>query len=126
MITKIKSNAKTEFKKGIVTFLDVLGWKGLWQSNKEAVNHLKELVRETRKHANNIVKAYNEKELAKDVRYKAIKIKVLSISDTIVFLSETESIKNVGVSCRTLRMDFGICVTSETSATWSNQLRQVY
>ena len=96
MITKIKSNAKTEFKKGIVTFLDVLGWKGLWQSNKEAVNHLKELVRETRKHANNIVKAYNEKELAKDVRYKAIKIKVLSISDTIVFLSETESIKTLG------------------------------
>lgn len=95
MITKIKSNAKTEFKKGIVTFLDVLGWKGLWQSNKEAVNHLKELVRETRKHANNIVKAYNEKELAKDVRYKAIKIKVLSISDTIVFLSETESIKTL-------------------------------
>lgn len=95
MISKIKSNAKTEFKKGIVTFLDVLGWKGLWQSNREAVKHLKELVHETRKQAIEIVKAYNKKEQAKDVRYKAIEIKVLSISDTIVFLSETESIKTL-------------------------------
>ena len=33
--------------------------KGLWQSNKEAVKHLKELVHETRKQANEIVKAHN-------------------------------------------------------------------
>ena len=36
--------------------------KGLWQSNKEAVKHLKELVNETRKQANKIVKAHNKKE----------------------------------------------------------------
>lgn len=82
-----KTKTKTYFQKGIVTFLDVLVWKGLWQSNREAVKHLKELVHETRQQAIEIVKAYNKKEQAKDVRYKTIEIKVLSISDTIVFLS---------------------------------------
>ena len=86
-----KNNSKPEFKKGIVTFLDVLGWKGLWQSNKEAVKHLKELVHDTREQEDKILKAFNEKEKAKNVIYKPIDIKVLSISDTIVFLTDTES-----------------------------------
>lgn len=87
---KVKKKQPSKFNKGIVTFLDVLGWKGLWQSNKEAVTHLKEIVRITKKKAFEIVKTYNDKERAKDVRYKDIKIKVLSISDTIVFLTDTE------------------------------------
>lgn len=89
---KLKKKQPSKFNKGIVTFLDVLGWKGLWQSNRDAVDHLRRLVRDTRKKAIEIVKAYNEKERAKDVRYKDTKIKVLSISDTIVFLTDTESI----------------------------------
>lgn len=93
MMDKVnKKTSKAHFKKGIVTFLDVLGWKGLWQSNKDAVNHLKELVHDTREKAKEIISLYNKKEKAKDVRYKDIEIKVLSISDTIVFLTEVTSI----------------------------------
>lgn len=88
----LKKIEPSQYSKGIVTFLDVLGWKGLWQSNRDAVDHLSRLVRDTRNKAIEIVKAYNEKERAKDVRYKDMKIKVLSISDTIVFLTDTESI----------------------------------
>lgn len=87
---KFKKKQPSKFNKGIVTFLDVLGWKGLWQSNKEAVTHLRDIVSLTRKRAKEIVRTYNEKGRAKDVRYKDINIKVLSISDTIVFLTDTE------------------------------------
>ena len=87
---KPKKKQSGKFNKGIVTFLDVLGWKGLWQSNKEAVTQLRDIVSFTRKRAKEIVRTYNEKERAKDVRYKDISIKVLSISDTIVFLKDTE------------------------------------
>lgn len=44
-----KKVSVNEFEKGIVTFLDVLGWKGLWQSNKEAISQLKQLVRKTKR-----------------------------------------------------------------------------
>lgn len=90
-----KKASVNEFEKGIVTFLDVLGWKGLWQSNKEAVSQLKLLVRKTKKQANEIISEYNKRENAKNVLHKDIKIKVVSISDTIVFLTGTESIEAI-------------------------------
>lgn len=90
-----KKASATKVDKGIVTFLDVLGWKGLWQSNREAVEQLKQLVEETRNKADKIVSKYNKQENAKSVLHKDIKIKVLSISDTIVFLTEVESIEAI-------------------------------
>lgn len=87
--------SKTQFKKGIVTFLDVLGWKGLWQSNKEAVRHLGNIVQATKNKASKLVYSYNKKGHAQNVLYKDIKIKVISISDTIVLLTESESVDAV-------------------------------
>lgn len=79
-----------ELREGAVTFLDVLGWKGIWQENKKAINKLNELVRKTEKQATDIVKAYQELQSKKDVRKVNVSIKVVSISDTIVFLTEAE------------------------------------
>lgn len=90
-----KRTTVAKFEKGIVTFLDVLGWKGLWQSNREAVEQLKQLVEEARLKANKIMAEYNKRENAKNVLHKDIKIKVVSISDTIVFLTGTESIEAI-------------------------------
>lgn len=91
-VTRKKASVN-EFEKGIVTFLDVLGWKGLWQSNRKAVDQLKKLVEEAKSKASKIVSEYNKRENAKNVLHKDIKIKVVSISDTIVFLTGTESIE---------------------------------
>ena len=78
----------SKLDKGIVTFLDVLGWKGIWQNNIEAVEKLKVLIQETRDKAKDLVELYNKKGNAINVKYKDIDIKVISISDTIVFLTK--------------------------------------
>ena len=84
-----------KFSKGIVTFLDVLGWKGLWQNNIEAVENLKTVIQEIRDEADKLVKSYNKKGHAKSVIFQDIDIKIVSISDTIVFLTKNASIKSV-------------------------------
>lgn len=78
----------SKFDKGIVTFLDVLGWKGMWQNNIDAIEKLKLVVKETRDKAEKLVELYNQKGNATNVRYKDIDVKVVSISDTIVLLTK--------------------------------------
>lgn len=68
-VTRKKASVN-EFEKGIVTFLDVLGWKGLWQSNRKAVDQLKKLVEEAKSKASKIVSEYNKRENAKNVLHK--------------------------------------------------------
>lgn len=73
-------------EKGAVTFLDVLGWKGIWQLNTSAVEKLQSLVRELDKKAEEITNMYSEKDT--NLRGKSKPTVVLSISDTIaVFTS---------------------------------------
>ena len=60
---KPKKKQSGKFNKGIVTFLDVLGWKGLWQSNKEAVTHLRDIVSFTRKRAKELIMKKDEQKM---------------------------------------------------------------
>ena len=73
-------------EKGAVTFLDVLGWKGIWQLNASAIEKLQSLVRELDKKAEDITNKYSEEDT--NLRGKSKPTVVLSISDTIaVFTS---------------------------------------
>lgn len=76
---------------GAVTFMDVLGWKGIWQRNQDAINILQKFVEELSEHAhtvtNNVCSGHNQ--------YRGKNLDelttVLSISDTIaIFTPEIE------------------------------------
>lgn len=79
---------KDEFRFGAVTFLDVLGWKGIWQVDKKAIDKLNNLIKKTKWIATSIVKKYQKIANEKDVRTVDISIKVMSISDTIALFTE--------------------------------------
>lgn len=69
---------------GAVTFLDVLGWKGIWQQNDSAIETLYALIRKTVDKASQLSNEYSE---IKEFRGKSEITKVLSISDTIALFT---------------------------------------
>lgn len=75
-------------KQGAVTFLDVLGWKGIWQRNDSAINTLYSLIIETKKMAKTISLEYSD---ITEFRGKDEITKVLSISDTIALFTDSSS-----------------------------------
>jgi hypothetical protein len=86
-MSKLKSKiGKNEIRteNGAVTFLDVLGWKGIWQKNNAAIESLHSLVNETVKKANEITDEYID---SPELRGKSNITSVLSISDTIAIFS---------------------------------------
>lgn len=92
---KDKNEAKTEL--GAVAFLDVLGWKGIWQENRMAIDSLHSLIIETRKKATIISLEYAEKH--SELRGKTI-TSVLSISDTIAIFTSAPPIVAVEIQAR--------------------------
>lgn len=66
-----------DVKYGVVTFLDVLGWKGIWQRKPEAIEDLESIV-------NGINKIAKTKERGKTIHGTS----VLIVSDTIVLFTE--------------------------------------
>ncbi|WP_197702779.1 hypothetical protein [Clostridium perfringens] len=66
--------------KGAVTFLDVLGWKGIWQKRKDAINTLLTLIKEIESIANDIS--------ANKTENRGVTTRVLSISDTIAIFTD--------------------------------------
>lgn len=93
---------------GAVTFLDVLGWKGIWRQDKLAIGKLEALISAINKQADDIKPKYikqmkNDIMLNKSSKNRGkmkdadlekiidVKIEVLSISDTIVLLSPGEA-----------------------------------
>ena len=83
----MKEISKKEFcvvERGAVTFLDVLGWKGIWQQNESAIEGLYSLVQWTNKTAEKISQEYCN---IPELRGKSEITKVLSISDTIVLFT---------------------------------------
>jgi hypothetical protein len=82
---------------GAVTFLDVLGWKGIWLRNdhKEVVRLLESLVRMAERIADEELRG----------KTSALPVRVLSISDTIVLLTEGDVAAVVpihGLICKAL------------------------
>src|SRR5690554_3410822 len=71
-------------KKGVVTFLDVLGWKGIWQRKSDPIGDLETLVKQ-------IAEAAKEKSRglgSGDTQTETSLTRVMIISDTIVTLTE--------------------------------------
>lgn len=73
--------------KGVVTFLDVLGWKGIWQRKQNPIDDLEQLVKSIRKHSES---------LSRGTQLSADKIvppetQVMIISDTIVIFTESSA-----------------------------------
>lgn len=80
---------------GAITFLDVLGWKGIYNRHDDPIKDLKELI------------GLVEAEIAKTTKWKD-RTKVKSISDTIVILCESgpleasDAIEHHGLLCAKL------------------------
>ncbi|SDP78184.1 hypothetical protein [Desulforhopalus singaporensis] len=69
---------------GVVSFLDVLGWKGIWQRKQNAIHDLEKLVKSIRKQATQHsrgLKSHKDGISSPDT-------KVLIISDTILIFTE--------------------------------------
>lgn len=78
----------TDNKIGAVTFLDVVGWMGIWQKRLDAVQELKDLTNALKEKAVLITqKTIELLEGEKKSRYRGIVTDIKSISDTIVFLT---------------------------------------
>lgn len=75
---------ETKFKQGAVTFIDVLGWKGIWQRSKNPIEWLEHIL----DNANNYIKQI--KEIEKGV-WNDCDFEIISISDTIVMLTEYDN-----------------------------------
>lgn len=73
--------------KGAITFLDVLGWKGIYKTRQTALRDLLDLVKKAEEHAYKITK---ESEINGTLDHN-IKTYVISISDTIAILTEGDA-----------------------------------
>ena len=74
------NSKKNEIKTGVVTFLDVLGWKGIWQRKENAIKTLQDLVK-------SIKDTIKNKEIGVDLN-ESTSIEI--ISDTIVLFTPAE------------------------------------
>jgi len=79
-ISKKQINSTT----GVVTFLDVLGWKGIWQRKQNAIDDLESLVSSLSKLSEKLSRG-----LSSASGIYATPTKVMIISDTIVIFTET-------------------------------------
>lgn len=74
-------------KEGAVTFLDVLGWKGIWQRKDNAMEQIIEIIDDAQKYMKKIISAEKLKD-GKPNNYKDLIVDIKSISDTIVLITE--------------------------------------
>lgn len=74
----------SKMEKGAVTFLDVVGWVGIWQRETNALTDLKDMIVELKKVSNEITSRL----IGEDKELRGIITEVKSISDTIVFLTQ--------------------------------------
>ena len=80
--------------KGAVTFLDVLGWKGIWERNQFAINKLQSFVYEMQKKAQEVSEKYMDDP---SLRGKSNPTEVLSISDTIAIFTSASPQAAIGI-----------------------------
>ena len=67
-------------KEGAVTFLDVLGWKGIWERRDDAGEILTKLIEELRQQSFEFIAKETQ-------RYSGLDVEIKSISDTIAMFS---------------------------------------
>lgn len=95
---KATVDSSIQIKNGAVTFLDVLGWKGIWTKQQDAINILHGLVVELKDFADYITS--NISETIPEMRGQTTS--VLSISDTIAIFTP-------GDPKHSLEIHAGIC-----------------
>lgn len=86
----IASNKKLIYRKGAVTFLDVLGWKGIWNNHPNALAELVKFISNIRDDIDLFNYNYNVKAKLKNRNKSDISTEVKSISDTIVLFTEAK------------------------------------
>lgn len=77
----VKKNA-LNMQEGAVTFLDVLGWKGIWQRKPDAMEALKNI--------RNLVGELQELEVRQQQKFAGLKPRISVLSDTIVLTTHGE------------------------------------
>ena len=85
----MKKGNYDEMRLGAITFLDVLGWKGIWRSKPDACQKLIEIIKSAIK-----IEADHQKTLSNLEHLKELKnldTGLLSISDTIVIYTYGDS-----------------------------------
>ena len=75
--------------KGAITFLDVLGWKGVWQRKRDPSKTLKDIINETEQLLDKTLKLETIK--GYENIFKGLSAEVISISDTIALVTYGES-----------------------------------
>lgn len=77
-----KNKKDNKFVYGAISFLDFLGWKGLWlQNNTEPLDQVSDLIEENRKYLSAITKDVFHDEILRDIS------SLISISDTIAIFT---------------------------------------
>lgn len=72
---------------GVVTFLDVLGWKGIWQRKQNPIHDLEQLVKSISRKSQLLSRGIK----ISDEKIVSPETKVMIISDTIVIFTESTS-----------------------------------
>lgn len=72
-------------KDGAVTLLDVLGWKGIWEKRKDALDILFSFIEEIEKKSKELL----DKQSESDRTLRGVETSVISISDTIAIVTPT-------------------------------------
>lgn len=82
--------------KGAVTFLDVVGWVGIWQKRTDAISSLSRLTEYLQEEAKTIARGITAPDYSDETK-SGISTDVKSISDTIVLLTDTEARKSLEI-----------------------------
>jgi len=76
---------------GVVTFLDVLGWKGIWRRRSDAIGDLRNVVAGMRRHAQQLTRGLAPSAQGPSAQTGTpMETKVVIISDTIVLLTSAD------------------------------------
>ena len=98
-------------KKGVITLLDILGWKGVWQRNPNAIESLIEIINMAKSLSLELFEreSFGDKK-SKNI-FKGMETSVVSISDTIAVVSYGDT--NKLINCHAILSAFIISKSIE-------------
>nr|QEF16829.1 hypothetical protein FRY47_10735 [Bacillus cereus] len=83
-------------KTGAVSFLDVLGWKGIWKDNPDSIRKLQNMIHGVKKEAEEITAS----EFEGFPELRGLNTDVLSISDTIAIFTPGDAAKALSIHAK--------------------------
>lgn len=89
-------------KDGAVTLLDVLGWKGIWEKRKDALDILFSFIEEIEKKSEELL----DKQSKSDLILRGVETSIISISDTIAIVTPTAKVVDPKI---VLKLHAAIC-----------------